>query len=244
MTLLSVESVSKSFGGLMAVSNVSFSVEEGQIVGLIGPNGAGKTTLFNVIAGALHADEGRISFRGKDLNRLAPHEICREGLARTFQVTRPFLGMTCYENVLVALVGRRDRVAESERPQLIEKTLDLTGLAGKQAVLARDLNLIDKKRLELARALATNPKLVLLDEVLGGLSSMEMSQALELIRTIRDRLGITILWIEHVVGAVMSLCERVLVLSQGALICEGTPKEVSSDTCVIEAYLGEADAQD
>lgn len=244
MSLLSVEHVSKSFSGLLAVADVSFQVDEGHIIGLIGPNGAGKTTLFNVIAGAMSSDSGRISFQGRQLNGLAAHQICREGLARTFQVTRPFLAMSCSENVLVALVGRRDRVIASERPELISHVLDFVGLSGKEAVLARDLNLIDKKRLELARALATNPKLVLLDEVLGGLSTLEMTQALNLIRTIRDRLGITILWIEHVVGAVMSICERVLVLSQGRLICEGTPREVSSDACVIEAYLGEADAQD
>jgi branched-chain amino acid transport system ATP-binding protein len=243
MILLAVESVSKRFGGLRAVSNVSFQVGEGEILGLIGPNGAGKTTLFNLVAGTVPLDEGTIYFDGKYITGFAPHAICRSGIARTFQVARPFSAMTCAENVTVALIGRKKSVPISDQPGIIKETLSYVGLAGKERILSRDLNLIDKKRLELARALATNPKMLLLDEVLGGLSSLEMSQALGLIRTIRNRLNITIVWIEHVMGAVMSVCDRLLVLDQGQLICEGSPEIVSNDPRVIEAYLGEADAE-
>jgi branched-chain amino acid transport system ATP-binding protein len=244
MSLLKVESLSKRFGGLMAVAQASFEVKEGKIVGLIGPNGAGKTTLFNLITGAITADSGRVTFDGQDLNGLSAYRICRAGIARTFQVPRPFAKMTCGENVLVALIGRNNSVPQPERRETILEMLRLVGLAGKEHVLSADLNLIDTKRLEVARALATGPRLILLDEVLGGLSSLEMSQALDLIRAIRDRFGVTVLWIEHVMGAIMSLSERVLVLNQGRLICEGTPAEVTRDRRVIEAYLGEPDAQD
>jgi len=243
MSLLVVERVSKRFGGLRAVSNVSFEVGEGEILGLIGPNGAGKTTLFNLVAGTVPLDEGTISLDGKDLTGSSPHVICHSGIARTFQVARPFSAMTCAENVTVALIGRKQSVPRSDRSAIIEETLTSVGLSGKEHVLSGDLNLIDKKRLELARALATNPKMVLLDEVLGGLSSLEMAQALDLIRTIRDRLNITIVWIEHVMGAVMNVCDRLLVLDQGLLICEGSPQTVSNDPRVITAYLGEADAE-
>jgi branched-chain amino acid transport system ATP-binding protein len=244
MSLLKVESLSKRFGGLMAVSQASFKVKEGEIVGLIGPNGAGKTTLFNLITGAITADSGRVTFEGQDLNGLSSYRICRAGIARTFQVPRPFAKMTCGENVLVALIGRNISVPQPERRGAILEMLRLVGLAGKEHVLSADLNLIDTKRLEVARALATGPRLILLDEVLGGLSSLEMSQALDLIRAIRHRFGVTILWIEHVMGAIMSLSERVLVVDQGRLICEGPPAEVTRDRRVIEAYLGEPDAQD
>ena len=244
MSLLQVESVSKSFGGLQALADVSLGVEKGQIVGLIGPNGAGKTTIFNVIAGNQPADSGRIVFNGTDITGLQPHQICRTGVARTFQITRPFLNMTCAENLVVAMIGSDVELPKAERGGRVREMMSLVGLTGKEETLSKDLNLIDKKRLELARALTTKPRLILLDEVLGGLSSLEMSQALELIRTIRDRLEITVLWIEHVMGAIMSLSERLFVLDQGQLICEGPPVKVARDPGVIQAYLGDADAED
>ncbi len=242
MNFLVVENASKRFGGVRAVSEVSFQVGQGEILGLIGPNGAGKTTLFNLIAGAFPSDTGRIVFDGLDINGQPPHAICRQGIARTFQITRPFLNMTCGENVLVAVANRAKPAAPHERDELVASCLSFVGLADRGRTLAKDLNLIDKKRLELARALGTGPRLILLDEVLGGLSSLEMDEALKLVRDIRDRQGVTILWIEHVMGAIMSLCERVLVLDQGRFIFEGKPEEVVKNPAVVQAYLGEADA--
>jgi branched-chain amino acid transport system ATP-binding protein len=243
MSLLTVNDVSRSFGGVKAVTQVSFEVEQGQIMGLIGPNGAGKTTLFNLISGTLPADSGNIIFNGEDITGLKPHQVCGLGIARTFQVTRPFGKMTCLENVLVPLAQAKSapKDAAGRQAKALE-LLELTAIADKAGLEAEHLNLIDKKRLELARALATGPKLILLDEVLGGLNTLEMDQALNLINLIRDRLRITVVWIEHIMGAIMSLSERVLVLDQGALICQGTPELVASDPQVITAYLGEQDA--
>lgn len=240
--VLKVSGVSKRFGGVQALNDVSFDLDHGQILGLIGPNGAGKTTLFHVIAGTIQPDAGSVVFEGRDITRLKAHQICRLGIARTFQVTRPFAKLTCRENVHVAFVGSQAPVARVERDERAAEYLALVGLGGKDLTLAGQLNLIDKKRLEMARALATNPRLILLDEVLGGLNSLEMGQAMELIGQIRAKLGTTIIWIEHVMGAIMRLSERVLVLDQGSLICQGTPEQVSQDRSVIEAYLGEQDA--
>ncbi len=239
MSLLHVSNVSKRFGGIQAINRVSFSVETGEILGMIGPNGAGKTTLFNLITGSLSLDEGRISFNGTDITRMKPHHICRNGISRTYQVTRPFGKMTCLENVYVPLAENRPDLTGTARKQEAIELLSLTSLTGKEEWQAASLNLIDKKRLELARALAVNPKLILLDEVLGGLNSVEMQTALELIKSIRDRFEITVVWIEHIMGAIMSVCERVIVLDQGRLLCEGTPETVCRDRSVIEAYLGE-----
>ncbi|MFH1057059.1 MAG: ABC transporter ATP-binding protein [Pseudomonadota bacterium] len=240
--VLKVAGVSKRFGGVQALNGVSFELNHGEILGLIGPNGAGKTTLFHVIAGTILPDAGSIIFEGCDITRMKAHQICRLGVARTFQVTRPFAKLTCRENVLVAFVGSQAPVAKVERDERAAEYLALVGLGGKDLTPAGQLNLIDKKRLEMARALATNPRLILLDEVLGGLNSLEMGQAMELIGQIREKLGTTIIWIEHVMGAIMRLSERVLVLDQGSLICQGTPAQVSQDRSVIEAYLGEQDA--
>lgn len=236
-------SLSKAFGGLTAVKEVDFHLADGEIVGLIGPNGAGKTTLFNIITGIFPPDTGSLTFDGQKLTGRKPFEICRLGVARTFQIVRPFLKMTCLENVLVGIIGR-EKLEESRIGKKEEacEILNITGLAHHEGRLAKDLTLIEKKRLEVARALATRPRLILLDEVLAGLNLSEMQQALELIEKIRGQFKITIFWIEHVMGAIMKASDRVIVLDQGQKIKEGEPGEVVTDPRVIEAYLGESDA--
>ena len=236
MSLLQVEGASKSFGGLCAVQRVSFDLAEGEVLGLIGPNGAGKTTLFHMVSGFLPPDEGTITFAGEPLTGLRPHEICLRGLVRTFQVARPFLRLSVLENVVVGALERvkhrRDAVA------IAEEILRFTGLAGKAGSPGHSLTLPDRKRLELARALATGPRALLLDEVMAGLNATETGRLIDLIRAVQAR-GVTILLIEHVMKAVMSLSQRILVLSYGELIAQGRPEEVVRDRKVIEAYLGE-----
>lgn len=239
MSLLEVQDASKRFGGIQAVDRVSFSVQPGEILGMIGPNGAGKTTMFNLITGDIVLDEGTIAFMGRDITGLKPDQTCKKGISRTFQVTRPFGKMTCLENVYVPLLENHPELKGAARRQRAEELLAMTALAGKEEWPAGSLNLIDKKHLELARALAAGPKLILLDEVLGGLNSVEMAASLELIKSIRDRFEITVVWIEHIMGAIMSVCERVIVLDQGSMICQGTPETVCQDPGVIQAYLGE-----
>jgi branched-chain amino acid transport system ATP-binding protein len=236
MSLLEVQGVSKHFGGLRAVHRVSFGLEEGEILGLIGPNGAGKTTLFHVVSGFLAPDEGRVAYAGEGLAGLRPHDVCARGMVRTFQVARPFLHLTVLENVVV---GALERVRHRRQAVAIaEEVLALTGLADKAGAPGQGLTLPDRKRLELARALATGPRLLLLDEVMAGLTPTETARLIELIRTVHAR-GITVLLIEHVMKAVMSLSQRVLVLSYGELIAEGRPEEIVRNPQVIEAYLGE-----
>ena len=240
MSLLAVEGVGKAFGGLRAVNGVSLTVAEGELVGLIGPNGAGKTTLFHLLAGFLRPDAGRVRYAGEDLAGLRPHDICQRGMVRTFQTTRPFQRLSVLENVLVGALGRaahrRQAVAAAE------EVLALTGLAGKAAQLGHSLTLPDRKRLEVARALATGPRLLLLDEVMAGLNPTETGQFIDLIRTIHAR-GVTIILIEHVMKAVMALSQRVLVLNYGELIAEGAPEAIVRDPGVIEAYLGQGYAE-
>ena len=242
MPLLEVDRVSKGFGGVLAVSGVSFSVAAGELVGIMGPNGSGKTTLFNLIAGALAPDGGRIRLHGRDIAGLAPHRICARGIARTFQLVRPFAGLSALDNVLVgrlygrAARGRAAAVAEAER------LLVLVGLDGRAATPAARLTLIDRKRLELARALATSPELLLLDEFMAGLNPAETATAMTLVRRLVAD-GLTVLMVEHIVWALMDLARRILVLSAGEKIAEGQPQAVAADPNVVDVYLGGAPAR-
>jgi len=241
--ILKVENVTKRFGGLVALSNVSFEVYEGEILGLIGPNGAGKTTMFNVITGVYKPDEGRVIFMGTDITGWRPHKIARKGIARTHQIVKPFGDLTVLENTMVgAMFGTRYKeVGEEEARRIAEEVLEFVGLADKKDLPARVLNVQEKKRLELARALAEEPKLLLLDEVLAGLTPTEVERMLGLLRQIREEKGITMVMIEHVMHAVMNLADRIVVLHFGRKLAEGTPEEVANNPEVIAAYLGDPD---
>lgn len=236
MSLLELKGVSKHFGGLKAVNQVSFSLEEGEILGIIGPNGAGKTTLFNTLTGFYKPNDGEVWFEGEKLIDLKPHQICKKGMVRTFQIVKPFLELTTLENVVIAALNRTDKVQEARTRAL--KTIEFVGLKDKTETLATGLTLPHRKRLELARALATEPKLLLLDEVMAGLTPTEVDELIRLLKEVNQR-GVTILLIEHVMRGVMALSKRVVVLNYGEKIAEGIPEEVVKNRQVIEAYLGE-----
>jgi branched-chain amino acid transport system ATP-binding protein len=239
MPILEGSQICKNFGGLAAVSNVNFQINQGEILGLIGPNGAGKTTLFNLISGALAAGSGKVKFKDKVISRLKPHQICRHGIARTFQSVKIFPDMTAMEHVQLALeFGAAGRVKASEIKTEALKILDFVGLAGTENRLARDLPLDKQKRLEVARALATKPEILMLDEVMAGLNPAEVGEAMLLVKKIRDS-GVTVIMIEHVMKAIMGICDRIVVLHHGEKIAEGPPQEISTSKQVIEVYLGE-----
>ncbi len=238
MNLLEIHGVSKRFGGLQALNRVSLQVAEGEILGLIGPNGAGKTTLFNVINGVYRPEEGRVIFRSQDITGRPPYEIARLGIARAYQIVRPLNELTVLENVMVgACFGRESRSLREAR-EIALAVLEQVGLIGKRDVEAARLNVAEKKRLELARALAARPYLLLLDEVLAGLNPTEVALMLEVIRSIRAS-GITILMIEHLMHAIMNISDRIVVLDYGEVIAEGTPQEIAHHPKVVEAYLGD-----
>ena len=239
MPILEGEGVTKYFGGLAAVSDVDFHIERGEIVGLIGPNGAGKTTLFNIISAALVPRPGVIRFKDKKITGLKPYQICRMGIARTFQSVKVFNNIPVFDNVrLGSFFGTATRMSSAEATREAEELLDFVGLPAMKTTLAKDLPLVNQKRLEVARALATKPELLLLDELMAGLNQTEVAQAMELVTSIRDR-GVSIFMIEHVMKAIMGVCDRIMVLHHGVKIAEGTPQEVATSRTVIEVYLGE-----
>ena len=237
MPLLEVERVSKDFGGVRAVHDVSFTLEPGELLGIMGPNGSGKTTLFNLIAGALRPDGGRIRLRGHDIAGLAPHRICARGIARTFQLVRPFASLSALDNVLVGGLYGRARPGSTRAVEEARRLLTLVGLEGRAGVPAARLTLIDRKRLELARALATSPHLLLLDEFMAGLNPAETASAMALVRRLAAE-GTTVLMVEHIVWALMDLSRRIIVLSAGEKIADGPPEAVAADPAVVEVYLG------
>jgi branched-chain amino acid transport system ATP-binding protein len=239
MPILDGERVTKHFGGLAAVSSVDFAVDQGQIVGLIGPNGAGKTTLFNLISGAVVPKDGVIRFNGQNIAGLKPHRICKMGVARTFQSVKVFPNMPVLENVLLgSLFGTSSSISEADAAGEAMESLEFVGLSALGVTPAKDLTLANQKRLEVARALATRPELLLLDELMAGLNATETAEAMELVTRIRDK-GITIFMIEHVMRAIMSVCDQIMVLHHGQKIAEGTPQEIATSRTVVEVYLGE-----
>jgi branched-chain amino acid transport system ATP-binding protein len=236
-TLLDVQSVSKRFGGLQALSSVAFTVGTGEIVGLIGPNGAGKTTLFNVVTGVYPPDGGRVVFGGEDVTGAAPHRLCKLGAARTFQVSKPFAALTVLQTARIGALNRIPDMAGATVKAL--EVLELMGLAGKRDEPGKSLTVMERKRLEMARALATQPSLLLLDEVAAGLRPNEIQDMIALVRRIAAG-GVSVLIIEHVLEAVMRLSARIVVLNHGEVIAQGRPDELVNDARVIDAYLGEA----
>ncbi len=235
MTLLSLNTLNKRYGALVVTDSVSLSVERGEILGILGPNGAGKTTLFNLIAGTVRADSGSVSFKDRDISNLGAAERCKRGISRSFQVPHPFNGMSVFENILVgAAFGRASDDPEAHAL----KVMELTGMKGKANALAGSISLLERKRLELARALATGPELLLLDEIAGGLTDKECQSLLSAIRDLHAS-GVTIVWIEHVVHALLSVAQRLVVLNFGKLIADGKPEDVMKSKDVKNVYLGE-----
>jgi branched-chain amino acid transport system ATP-binding protein len=241
--MLAVTGLSKSFGGFLAVNQVSFEARQGEILGLIGPNGSGKSTTFNLIAGTLRPTAGSVRFEGAEIASLSAHTICRRGIARTFQIPRPFRKLSLIENVaLAAYYGAAGGISRAEALHRAEDALGLVGLPTDATATTNGLGAAALKKLELARALATKPRLLLADESLGGLDSTEMERAADLLESIRSRMGVTIIWVEHIMGVLMRIVDRVIVLDHGEKIFEGAPAQAAVDARVTEVYLGKARA--
>ncbi len=235
MSLLEVENLTKHFGGVKALREVSFTLEEGAILGLIGPNGAGKTTLFNCINGTMKVNGGTVRWKGQDITNRPAWQIARMGISRSYQVVKPFRGITTLQNAMVGAFCKTGRYHEAER--IAKEALTKVHLDHKSGIMANYLNLGERKKLEIARALATQPELLLLDEVMAGLNTKEVLEMVEIIRSLRDS-GITIILIEHIMEAIMTISDRIIVLNFGKKIAEGTPEEISRNPQVIEAYFG------
>jgi branched-chain amino acid transport system ATP-binding protein len=239
MSLLRVDKISKIFGGLAALTNVAFSVNRGEILGLIGPNGAGKTTLFNVVNGFYPPSKGEVFFKEEKISRLRPHQICKLGIGRTFQVVKPLQRMTVLDNVIASAFLRAKNKAHAE--EIAAEAMKFTGLYEDRNIISKGLPLGKRKRLELARALATKPEMLLMDESFAGLNPTEINDQIEIIRQIKSK-GITIMVIEHHMRVIMSISDRIVVLNYGVKIAEGTPSQIGKNPLVIEAYLGEAES--
>lgn len=238
MILLRVEKLTKSFGGLIALSEVNCEIHQGEIFGVIGTNGSGKTTMFNVITGFLKANSGKVTLMEKDITRLSPHQICRQGIARIFQLVKPFHQLTTFQNVMVGRAYGKDPATNMRKAkEEVVEILDFVGLGNKIGVVASQLTMAERKRLELARALATHPQLLLLDELMAGLNLAETEAAMDLVNRIRHS-GITVIMVEHIMKAVLGISDRIMVLNAGVIIAEGSPKDVVKNQEVIEAYLG------
>jgi branched-chain amino acid transport system ATP-binding protein len=239
-SLLEVTGVTKNFGGLAALKDVTFAIPRERIIALIGPNGAGKTTLFNVISGVYVPNSGSVRIKGQDITGKPPHVICKIGIARTFQIVRPFLQMTTLENAMVgAMFGNKKEMSFKEASEKAQECLEFVNMADKREIVTANLTLPDRKKVELAKALASNPRIVLLDEVISGLNPTEIVSSMALIRRIRDDLKITVFWVEHIMEAVIRLADYIVVLHYGEKIAEDTPQRIVNNQKVIDAYLGE-----